>query len=154
MIDVLSCLGSRGKVMLARGPMSGCPEVGSGMGLQMNMDLTGARGIGTPGWDRAKTALVLWTLESPASGGSPSQVPLACILSKRWLGKSCTRGVAWLGTCHSCPVPSVPTPPLTTTLLPLPRNWMIYIKMQPVVCYWPSVGIHGQQWLSTWRRSS
>lgn len=26
MIDVLSCLGSRGKVMLARGPMSGCPE--------------------------------------------------------------------------------------------------------------------------------
>lgn len=84
----------------------------------MNMDLTGTRGVGSPGRARAvakageaKTALVFWALESPASGGSPSQVPFAWILSKRWLGKGSTRGVVQFGTYHSRPVPSAPQPP-------------------------------------------
>lgn len=46
-IDILSCLGSTGKVTLARGPMNVLKA-----DLQINMGLTRARGIGAPGRSR------------------------------------------------------------------------------------------------------
>lgn len=157
MIDVLSCPVSVGKVTLARGPVNGCSESRLGRGLtnghgfdwsKRDLALQAGTNRGGKGCG-AKTALVFWALESPGSGGNPSRVPLACLLPKRGLVKTVHVELPPALVHSTLTLFHMSPPTLTTTLPPLPRNWMIYIKMQPAMCYWPSVGTHGQQWPST-----
>lgn len=118
MIDVLSCPVSVGKVTLARGPANGCSESRLGRGLtnghgfdwsKRDLALQAGTNRGGKGCG-AKTALVFWALESPASGGSPSRVPLACLLPKRGLVKTVHVELPpGLGTFHSRPLPYVTT---------------------------------------------